>query len=501
MFELSNNDRIDFLVMNYNNTTHSINEVYKALEEYKTVEKYMCDGRTNGYAPKKTALNAVLKSYWNEFYNSFGFRDFLSSERKNDFDKMMDGELPEYTVDNLKATATTLYTDLEKYFCEKVDSLFKRLSGDHITNKPSGFSERMIYKYVWDSLIECIRSRASDEIHDLRSVIFTILGKPVPSRNDTYNLLRCIMETGEWYDLDGGAYRIKVFKNGNAHFEVHPYIAMKLNEILSRLYPTAIPPKYRTVTKKIKEFEYVQKTLTDNELGFIQDLARGKSAHIYLEDWKKELVYNLGGWLDERPRTQYGRNVGTIYEINFPFFIQPMIREILKRGSIGDYKSYQYYPTPENVVDTVTDFMKDNLTEFETVLEPSGGTGAIVRGIKKNFRDAKIDTFEINPIHATILQTHDINNVINEDFLKVEPKQKYDVVVMNPPYSLNRWSMHLEHATKFSDTIISILPTGHANKIIDMMEKMGYCTSCHGEYDNFDKTNIKVSIYFSRRDQ
>ena len=498
MFELSNNDRIDFLVENYNNTVFSINAVYASLEQYKLVENYMCDGRNNGYAPKKDALNSVLKGYWNEFYNNLNLRDFLSTDRKKEFEKMMDGDLPEYTVDNLKATAMTLYSDLEKYYIEKVDSLFKRLSGDHVTNKPCGFSERMIYKYVWDCPFHRIRYQSSDEIHDLRSVIFTILGKPVPSRNDTSNLLGCIYEVGEWYDFDNGAFRIKVFKNGNAHFEVHPYIAVQLNDVLAKLYPSAIPDKYRKVTKKIKEFEYVENQLSSSEISFIENLARGKGSTLYLEPWKKELIYSLGGTVDERDRLQYGRKIGTYFEVNFPYYIQPVIREILKRGSLGDYKSFQFYPTPDNVCDDAIELIKHNITSVETVLEPSGGTGALVRAIHRNLgSNVEIDSIEINPIHCKILEncTKNKGTVINHDFLKVEPNKQYDVVLMNPPYSLNRWMLHLEHALKFSNNIVAILPTGNRSKVVELAEQNGYNVYVQGEYDNFDKTNIKVSLY------
>jgi hypothetical protein len=29
-------------------------------------------------------------------------------------------------------------------------------------------------------------------------------------------------ETGQWMNVDGNLMRVKIFKNGNAHFEIHP---------------------------------------------------------------------------------------------------------------------------------------------------------------------------------------------------------------------------------------------------------------------------------------
>lgn len=209
------------------------------------------------------------------------------------------------------------------------------------------------------------------------------------------------------------------------------------------------------------------------------------------------MIYSLGGSIDERDRLQYGRKIGTYFEVNFPYIIQPVIREILKRGSIGDYKSFQFYPTPDDVCDDACDLLKHNIATVKTVLEPSGGTGALVRSISRNLGlDVNIDTIEINPIHCKILENcNSVKDVKNDDFLMVEPTKKYDVVLMNPPYSLNRWMLHLEHALKFSDNIVAILPTGNRSKVVELAEQNGYNVYVQGEYDNFDKTNIKVSLY------
>jgi hypothetical protein len=47
-------------------------------------------------------------------------------------------------------------------------------------------------------------------------------------------------ETGQWMNVDGNLMRVKIFKNGNAHFEIHPDVAWKLNEVLAHSMP-AIP--------------------------------------------------------------------------------------------------------------------------------------------------------------------------------------------------------------------------------------------------------------------
>ena len=499
MFELSNNTRVDFLVDSFNKDIKELKTAYEHIKTFSRLEHHMTDSRYKmGYVTEGDAIGSLSKSYWNEFYNSFCFRDFLSTKTKNEFDTMLnEHKFPAFTIDNLNATIQSLYSDLGKFFNEKVDSLFIRLSGDHVTNSPSGFSKRMIYKYVWDELFNNIKSSAIDEIHDLRSCIFVILGKPVPTRASTYNLLRCVCETGEWYEFDNNAFKIKVFKNGNAHFEVHPYIAIKLNEFLAKIYPTAIPPKFRTVDKKIKEFEYKQISITGDELIFLRELQTKEHVYSnYLDEYKKNIVYLLGGTIEKKEKMiGYGNKIN-VYEFKFDYDIKPAIRYIISIGSLSDYVSYQFYPTPSDIATLCGDILCD-VDDLKTILEPSAGTGSLVKEIQRSF-DAEIDTCEINPLHQIILSG--MSNVVCNDFIKLQPTKKYSAVVMNPPYSENRWKDHLIHATKFSDFIVAVLPTGHNSNIIKLTDELGhYDVQKHGEFDNFDKTNIKVSVYVIKK--
>ena len=67
---------------------------------------------------------------------------------------------------------------------------------------------------------------------------------------------------GEWVTLDGGALRLRAYKCGTAHLEVHPDMAWRLNCVLHQLYPAAIPPEFRSKPKKkAKEFTMLVRPL------------------------------------------------------------------------------------------------------------------------------------------------------------------------------------------------------------------------------------------------
>src|SRR5690606_41636373 len=63
--------------------------------------------------------------------------------------------------------------------------------------------------------------------------------------------------------------------------------------------------------------------------------------------------------------------------------------------------------------------------------EPSAGAGHIADELKKT--GAHVDTVEQNGTLRQILKDKD-HNLVGSDFLQYNPKEKYDRIVMNPPF-------------------------------------------------------------------
>jgi len=107
-----------------------------------------------------------------------------------------------------------------------------------------------------------------------------------------------IDQTGEWLSIDGGAMRIRCYKKGTAHLEIHPDMAWRLNAILATLYPTAIPAEFRTAPKKRpKDIELMQKPLP---FKVVEALA-GATEHTVLDDVgyrkvRRATPNSLAGW-------------------------------------------------------------------------------------------------------------------------------------------------------------------------------------------------------------
>jgi predicted RNA methylase len=84
-------------------------------------------------------------------------------------------------------------------------------------------------------------------------------------------------------------------------------------------------------------------------------------------------------------------------------------------------------------------------------LEPTAGIGNIVKHVLKLNRDIHIDMVEIQPENREILKemvkiAPDVLNLYEQgDFLKFANQKEYDLVIMNPPYHLQkRYIPHLD---------------------------------------------------------
>jgi hypothetical protein len=124
---------------------------------------------------------------------------------------------------------------------------------------------------------------------------------------------------------------------------------------------------------------------------------------------------------------------------------EPLL-ELLKIGEGVNYKKeYQFFETPESVVDFMVglvDLVPDGKTR---ILEPSAGQGAIVKGIRKLFGEVTVDCFELMELNRMKLKAVPGVRLMGEDF-EMEAKyfyKSYDLIIANPPFSKNQDIDHI----------------------------------------------------------
>jgi predicted RNA methylase len=110
-------------------------------------------------------------------------------------------------------------------------------------------------------------------------------------------------------------------------------------------------------------------------------------------------------------------------------------------------KAFQFFPTPPELATYIVD--KALIQPTDLVLEPSAGDGAIIKSVHKQYPTMTVYAYEIQPELQVILKGIPTVKLLGDDFLKAEPCETFDKIVMNPPFAKNQDIAHIQHAFKF----------------------------------------------------
>ncbi len=135
-------------------------------------------------------------------------------------------------------------------------------------------------------------------------------------------------------------------------------------------------------------------------------------------------------------------------------------RDIRER-STALCKDLAFYPTPDDAVKTI--LSQTYGLEGARVLEPSAGTGGIVRALLA--ARAHVDAVEVDAGRVAqlrqIARMHPRLAVYHGNFLQMLPRPVYSHIIMNPPFAGTHYMQHVMHAWEFlapGGTLITILP-------------------------------------------
>jgi adenine-specific DNA-methyltransferase len=112
-------------------------------------------------------------------------------------------------------------------------------------------------------------------------------------------------------------------------------------------------------------------------------------------------------------------------------------KELTKKIDDKEKKSNGIYFTPKNIVIDMINICKKHNKKIKRVLEPSCGSCQVIDEVDKAFEDIQIDGIEFNNTIFTEIKAleHTNNtNLMNNDYLKYTPEEKYDLIIGNPPY-------------------------------------------------------------------
>lgn len=470
--------------------------------EYRDAVQYFLNANPDAYNrytrhvdeifDEPRTLAYVDACYWRRVLDLTDVFECMPQARREEWNDAIDKrETPEFTDDTVRATLSDLLAARHRFLAEKADGIFRALSRNHVTNQPEGFGRRFILEYCFE--YGGAGYRSAGILVDLRAIVAKFMGREPPQTNSTSRAMEFARNRrrGEWVALDGGAIRIRAYKKGTVHIEVHPDMTWRLNCLLHELHPAAIPSRHRKPPTRTRDFPPVfDRPLPTPVARMLENGdARGESFRFgagFNDDpvVKKQAVevLELIGGVQE-----------SAFEWKFDYEPDDTIREIAASGVVPDRAAHQYYPTPQAVADAVIRLA--DLAPGQWILEPSAGQGALLRAaVIATDGQAEIHGVEINPIHAKISQARaSVASVVCSDFMEYVPTRRYDRVVMNPPFSRGRALAHLERAYQNllpGGRLVAVLPAGYQNKALPVPGYWGpeFCAA-------FPGTRIDVALY------
>ncbi|WP_407280583.1 DUF4942 domain-containing protein [Aromatoleum evansii] len=454
------------------------------------------------------ALAALNAAYWSKAMNLTDVLDAMPQARRDEWNKSIrEHATPEFEEETVRATLQDLLMSRSKFFAERVDGIFRALSGEHVTNSPMGFGKRMILAGIHNGYNSTERV---GYINDLRCVIAKFMGRDEPGWNASNAVVDAARrDHGEWITIDGGALRLRVYLKGTAHLEVHPDMAWRLNCVLAQLYPTAIPSEFRQKPKKkLKEFEMIQRPLPFAVLEVLADMEPAYTVE-KTDNWRnphRHIPIPNAARFRYGADTKAGRSeaehilasIGGVkakeghWQFDYP--PQDVITEIVCSGCMPDQKTHQFYPTPERLARIAVELAE--IGPDDTVLEPSAGIG----GIADLLPHDRMRCIEISDLHCKVLQAKGYD-ATRADFMDwhTRTRDRFDRVVMNPPFREGMALAHLEAAAalmKEGGRIVAILPASMQGKALLPGWAHAWSQTYTGE---FAGTGVAVSILTAER--
>jgi predicted RNA methylase len=181
----------------------------------------------------------------------------------------------------------------------------------------------------------------------------------------------------------------------------------------------------------------------------------------------------------------------------FPGSADTILKSVYEEGTYRDAKKEDaFFETPAEIAAEMVRLA--NVRAEALVLEPSAGHGAIVRALRA--AAAIVETVEINPDFEPKLRAAGATEVRIGDFLTLPVRyQRYEAVVMNPPFSIAKRptdTVHVLQAYKHlrpGGVLVAVTSLGWTFRDDRQSAAFRELVEEHGEYEENAKGTFKES--------
>lgn len=504
-------DMIDQLLGQFRQREEAIHAAKVLIDDAQRqgVMSYFIDGMRlvygNDYTPSiPTDANAAVAclriEFWSRLLNEAKILEFMPAAKREKARLQFSGiECPAFDESTVRPTLQDLLQQRKTFFAERVDGVFQSLSKDHVTNSPAGFSKKMILAGVFN------RDGYADSsmvavISDLRGVVGRLTGRGEPQEYGTRQILYRLYKgfIGEKVLIDGGAFTVAVHKVGTVHVEVAPEVAVELNSILAHLYPMAIPSRFRTAPKRprVGRFDLKVERLSMEVIDMLSAIEfRDSFNSMSLYSKSQSSISKTVEVLEEiGAEVTFSRDKSMAW-VSFDYEPRPVIEQLIFGGVVPEQASYQFYPTKSQISKDAAQRLC--IEPGKRYCEPSAGLGDLACHLPM----ATTTCIELAQVRVKVLEAKGYNTV-KADFLEWAERnsdQRFDGILMNPPFSKGRALAHLLAAASLvaeGGRLVAILPASMTRT----QPLEGFLHDWSEAYvDQFEGTSVRVVILTASR--
>ncbi|HHR4016643.1 TPA: DUF4942 domain-containing protein [Salmonella enterica] len=201
-------------------------------------------------AAMKAITRNLDRSIWRDLMKKSGMLSLMDAQaREQWYNSLEKDDITSVSEANILSTFEQLHQSKGEVFERGVINVFKGLSWDFKSNSPCKFGKKIIVTGLvkhdrWGFGLNWGWQR--DRLADLERMLVLLDGKPVPdNRTDiTRRLSDHIHENRHSNRYEDEMFVIKYFQKGTAHIVFkRPELVDKLNDIIARHYPGALPAR------------------------------------------------------------------------------------------------------------------------------------------------------------------------------------------------------------------------------------------------------------------
>lgn len=189
------------------------------------------------------------------------------------------------------------------------------------------------------------------------------------------------------------------------------------------------------------------------------------TAQLDRSDYKElnKVLEGLGGkWNRKEKAHIFPENAAAIIQDAFTGEIKT---DVFKSEEVKKIRNF--FATPQHIIDMMLEMSPEEGREQMRVLEPSFGDGRIGRALSqagyKCVTGVELDP-DLYAMGKDFFTEH--HNMDFLDYRAQDEQDKFDLILMNPPFSKNQYIHHIDHAVsllKWGGRLLAIAPTGYVH--------------------------------------